>query len=135
MIKEKKCSKCKKIKLIENFQKSKKILDGFFIWCKECRAKYDHDRHVKLREKIINQKKEYRRRINLWYKDYKKNLKCEKCGDTRWYVLTFHHKDKNNKSFDISNGWNRFSKKRIEEEIKKCEVLCANCHMEIHYEE
>jgi hypothetical protein len=30
----------------------------------------------------------------------------------------------------VNQGW---SKERILEEIKKCDVLCANCHFKEHY--
>jgi hypothetical protein len=35
-LKEKKCSKCKEIKLIENFHKSKSSIDGNHTYCKSC---------------------------------------------------------------------------------------------------
>lgn len=60
--------------------------------------------------------------------------KCEICGyDKCLPALDFHHKDKAQKSFSISNGY-RTSKKKEEiiEEIKKCVLLCSNCHHEVH---
>ena len=52
---------------------------------------------------------------------------CSQCGETDPRVLEFHHVG--NKDTEItrlvSGGW---SVKRIQEEINKCKVLCANCH-------
>lgn len=60
-----------------------------------------------------------------------KGSKCNKCKleltDENQSVFEFHHidptlKDKNYKSI---KGW---SWKKIEKELEKCEILCANCH-------
>ena len=63
------------------------------------------------------------------------NIKIEKgcghCGyDENPIALDFHHLDKLLKEKNVSSywrtSWAQF--KKIEHEIKKCEVLCANCH-------
>lgn len=59
--------------------------------------------------------------------------KCEKCGCNAYECLEFHHKtNKTDKLDNLSRmiGNERWSK--IELEIKKCVLLCANCHMELH---
>jgi hypothetical protein len=68
-----------------------------------------------------------------FFKEYKKQLFCEKCGDKRWYVLEFHHLDPTKKDFSIASSAKRFGNIKFMEEIKKCEVLCANCHRELHF--
>lgn len=75
-----------------------------------------------------------RRKIAAWLKDYKKELSCQKCGEDDFRVLDFHHiRDKDREiSNSIQVGW---SKKRILEEMKKCEVLCCKCHRILHWEE
>jgi transcription elongation factor Elf1 len=66
----------------------------------------------------------------------KKKLKCEKCGEGHVATLDFHHKNASEKEkgvgASISNGW---SINRIKKEIKKCIVLCSNCHRKLHYKE
>lgn len=58
--------------------------------------------------------------------------KCEICGESRIYRLCFHHTNLNTKEYQISSikdyRWST-----IEKEIKKCLLLCHNCHSEIHY--
>lgn len=55
--------------------------------------------------------------------------KCVDCGNNDWKVLEFDHIDPNTKSNNVSNFYsNHYSLKRIKEEIKKCELRCANCH-------
>lgn len=58
---------------------------------------------------------------------------CEKCGESRLYLIQFHHIDPSTKSFCI--GANATSKKAnlLEAEVKKCVCLCSNCHDEFHY--
>lgn len=59
--------------------------------------------------------------------------KCKMCGDNNIHHLVFHHIN-NDKEFEISTlKSNRWSK--IKEELKKCELLCDNCHQELHYDE
>jgi len=63
-------------------------------------------------------------------------LACKRCGNSDFRVLDFHHLDKDGKEGSlgkaVSENW---SKKRILQEIAKCEVLCANCHRILHWEE
>lgn len=56
--------------------------------------------------------------------------KCENCGyNTYLGALEFHHKDPTQKDFAINSS---LSWKRIETEVMKCMLLCANCHREEH---
>lgn len=54
---------------------------------------------------------------------------CKKCGEANPVCLEFHHKIREDKYKSISQmvrenyDWNK-----IENEIKKCEILCSNCH-------
>lgn len=58
--------------------------------------------------------------------------KCELCGyDNNYSALQFHHLDPSNKDFAISDAKTR-SLESLREEISKCVVLCANCHLEEH---
>jgi hypothetical protein len=62
-----------------------------------------------------------------------KGSKCIICGyDKCQRALSFHHIDPSSKEFDLStNGLTR-SWEKIQKEIEKCVLVCANCHMEIH---
>lgn len=58
---------------------------------------------------------------------------CKNCGETRFYVLDFHHADPNKKEFDWENIHFK-NEIEIYKEISKCSVLCSNCHRKIHSE-
>lgn len=64
-----------------------------------------------------------------------KGGKCSMCGYSKNYAaLQFHHRDPNNKTFplDIRKCSNtRMSSLLIE--VQKCDLLCANCHLELHH--
>lgn len=60
--------------------------------------------------------------------------KCRTCGIEDKDVLTFHHKNQNSKYDNLSSLWHR-NWNLIQKEIKKCELLCANCHMKLHRKE
>ena len=62
--------------------------------------------------------------------------KCSECGyNKNLAALCFHHiNDDDSKEFglDMRQFSNR-SIETLETELKKCILLCANCHMETHY--
>ena len=57
--------------------------------------------------------------------------KCQICGNVNMHELQFHHTS-DDKEIEISKlRGSRFS--LIEKELKKCILLCRNCHRELHY--
>lgn len=67
--------------------------------------------------------------------NYKKEHGCSKCEEKRHWVLEFHHINPSNKLAGVSNMCNSYGIKKIQEEIDKCILVCANCHRDIHYYE
>ncbi|MCW1887974.1 MAG: HNH endonuclease [Candidatus Moranbacteria bacterium] len=61
-----------------------------------------------------------------------KGGKCTRCGYKRCFdALEFHHID-GRKDFGISQDGLTRSWARIEKELEKCILICANCHREEH---
>ena len=65
--------------------------------------------------------------------------KCKICGlefdGNCTSVFDFHHKNPKKKLFNINNcSLNKYSLAQIYSEVKKCELLCANCHRLIHWD-
>lgn len=59
--------------------------------------------------------------------------KCTRCGYNKCHgaLELHHHADKSSDWTILRNfGWDRILK-----ELKKCILLCANCHREVHWEE
>lgn len=74
----------------------------------------------------------WRKRVKIELVNYKGG-KCEKCGyDKCVEALCFHHKDPNEKDFGI--GGRSYSFEKLKLEVDKCDLLCSNCHIELHTE-
>ena len=60
---------------------------------------------------------------------------CQICGYSKNITaLEFHHLDPSKKLFVLdSRSFSNRSAKAIEDELKKCILVCSNCHQEIHY--
>lgn len=60
---------------------------------------------------------------------------CQICGyNKNIAALCFHHRDPSTKKFEINMGSHHCTWEQIFEESKKCDLLCLNCHAEIHSE-
>ena len=85
---------------------------------------------------FVRKDKERRQRTREFLQAQKVGKACRNCGNTDFRVLDFHHLDPTIKegglSHAVSSNW---SKQRIAQEIAKCELLCANCHRILHWEE
>jgi hypothetical protein len=58
--------------------------------------------------------------------------RCVYCGESDSKVLEFHHvKRKRNSVSKLAAGG--ASPERIQREIDRCEVVCANCHRRLHW--
>src|SRR5437660_651456 len=150
------CNKCNKEKSLEEFYKHPATKDGYDTQCKECtlarmkitsRAyRIKNKERVKLmvkdwvqrnRNKVNesgrrNARKRYYRNKSF-VKNYLSTHPCIDCGETDPVVLQFDHV-RGIKKFNIANSGQKLIK-TIEEEISKCEVRCAHCHLRKHHTE
>ncbi len=86
--------------------------------------------YPKNQKKHIGYVKRLKQTINKYIDNYKSAHNCVMCGFQGSIcpkVLDFHHR--RDKKFDIAS-YSRYvlSIKKIDEEISKCELVCANCH-------
>lgn len=86
-------------------------------------------------EKTKARTKEKRSSMKKEWKAYKATLYCVKCGFDHSAALDFHHEDPSTKleSVNVLLGSGRY--KAAMEEVKKCIVLCSNCHRIHHHDE
>ncbi|MBV9258860.1 MAG: hypothetical protein JO215_12670 [Ktedonobacteraceae bacterium] len=88
------------------------------------------------RQDRLDRSREKKRKIQEWYREYKKTLRCADCGQSHPATLEFHHLDPAQKDFHVSQILHETtSLRRLQEEIAKCVVLCANCHRIRHWNE
>jgi hypothetical protein len=95
--------------------------------CYNCSPPFSSDKHKYEPE----HKSERRRRKEILVKML--GGKCVQCGYNKSLpALSFHHLDTAAKKFDISNGGLMREWDEVVREAKKCELLCLNCHAELH---
>lgn len=117
------CNKCK-LKTEDNslFVKRKDRSSGYRNICKNChrkRGKKYNKKHRKNRREIIREAK---------------NKPCTDCGiKYPYYVMDFDHRE--DKKFSISSAPHKYTIQEILDEIKKCEVVCSNCHRQRTHKE
>lgn len=126
----KQCTLCKEFKDESEFHKDRSTKSGLSPWCKTCRKSRNQTAWVN-RKKELSEKRDKSKAIRT---ELVKSLKtpCAKCGETRLYLIQFHHRDPKVKSFDVPQV-SSHGLKAIKAEAKKCICLCANCHMEFHW--
>lgn len=126
---KKRCSTCHALRPLTHFNVRSSASDGLQARCRECsRAWYlankqTHIANVRVRSKRI--RKDYQERLGVYFSDHP----CVDCGESDVRVLDFDHEDPTLKVEAVCRlvGWS-FAWERIEAEIAKCSVRCANCH-------
>lgn len=104
-------------------------------YCKPCAAAMQKTLYYKsperkaaikaVRDKVRNANKAFLRR-------YKSMCGCLHCKEKDWVVLELHHVDPSTKEQTLS-ALCTYSRVRLKAEIRKCIVLCANCHRREHH--
>jgi len=125
----KKCSSCLEEKPNTEFHKQKRSPDGYNTRCAPCKNNRENDRY---------------HRNKKFVQRYKLFIGCTVCGYSRDpYALELAHLDGEDKWCRSDEGWSHaagkavkyeWSRKKIKNEIRKCKVLCANCHREDTYD-
>lgn len=79
---------------------------------------------------LYKEKNVKRKKMLLDFVNSLKNKPCMDCGrEYPPYVMDFDHRDPKLKINSIARGIrDMWSQKRILSEIKKCDLVCANCH-------
>mgnify|MGYP001589285892 CR=1 FL=1 len=110
------CSKCGVQKGLDCFH-LKKTENRLSSWCKDCFYKLQKTRWIDRKIKAVELL----------------GGKCSICGyDKNLASLNFHHINPTEKEF----GWPKLKEQKWEsivKELKKCSLICANCHCELHH--
>ena len=114
------CTKCGRELPLDQFNWRDKTKGTRRADCKQCHNNYMKIKYQEKREAI---------------QDIKSELKCQKCGYNKCpEALEFHHINPKEKEEIIARMLsNNYSLDKVREEMKKCIVLCANCHREFHF--
>ena len=107
------CTKCGAWLPLTMFSRNRNHADGYKYQCKGCDAKERREARAEAVDLIAN---------------YKLSCGCADCGYAEHAcALDFDHLPEYKKKFTISDELHR-SVRQIQEEMAKCEVVCANCH-------
>ena len=108
----KKCYICQLEKDFLEFNKDSSRKSGLRYGCKACHKEKRNNKKAYLYDFIIQ---------------HFENNPCISCGESNPILLDFDHlKDKKiGISMAVKNQW---SLEKLQDEIDKCQVLCANCH-------
>ena len=77
------------------------------------------------RKRAINAVAEVK--LKAWYRSLK--TKCSLCPEDDPDCLTWHHLDPTTKTWTPGLMVKSLGRERILEELAKCQLLCANCHL------
>jgi hypothetical protein len=80
-------------------------------------------------------KKTFEKRNKDFIQRVKRKSECCKCGlKHKPYLLEFHHLEPNTKYKSVTDlQFNAYGMKLIKDEIRKCVIICRNCHAEFHH--
>lgn len=133
------CAHCHQLKEEEEFAWSNRRLGKRQKHCRDCMSVFNKASYAKKGDK--EKRQIYENRVKrqtdakqfVW--DYLTAHPCVDCGETDPVILQFDHvrgKKKKDVSTMIQDG---YSVEAIKEEIEKCLVRCANCHLRKTHQE
>jgi hypothetical protein len=125
------CTKCKEELSLDMFPIKNNKTGQLNSMCVDCKREYDREYWEKNKDKKGGVKREHANANRIIKRKYiidvlKKSSCCD-CNNSDWRVLEFDHRDRETKSFNIADSTS-YSIDRIQEEIDKCDIVCANCH-------
>jgi hypothetical protein len=141
------CTSCKDTKDISEFNKRARSKDGYNEQCRPCISEWRKNRRLELKAQGITPRndiynKEHKAEKNTWRANKRKQIRdrirglkihkpCADCGGIfPPTCMDFDHRDPSEKEFNICGDATRelYSNEKIDAEIAKCDLVCANCH-------
>lgn len=97
-------------------------------WCPEGKRRYDRERWARRKDQHYAQKKVHREATVAWYRSTKERP-CTDCGVQHHHAaMQWDHLPGTEKVGDPSALAGQGRRGVLESELKKCELVCANCH-------
>lgn len=123
------CSKCKRRRLLNDFNFRNKEARIRCSYCKECGRALTRNHYRNNKRQYLNRNvRSYLKRRELVRQ--MKSRPCADCGvQYPYYVMDFDHREGETKEYEL-NRIDRMTLRAIMRETQKCDVVCANCHRE-----
>ena len=122
------CARCLEWKTRDQFHDSH---TGQFSYCRECRNAYDRA-YYGGRGRLARRARQRARvdEARAWMASVKSGVPCADCGESfPVYVMHWDHLPGFEKVGDVSAMVESRTRAAVLEELKKCELVCANCHV------
>lgn len=105
--------------------------------CKACQKEISRKSYLKHRDRVLKRTKAKKKRYSVqsaaMIDKFLAGKICVICGETDRIVFEFHHRDPAKKKYNVGGMAQRgYAQKTILKEMKKCDILCANCHRRLH---
>lgn len=116
----KQCSRCQRQLPRTDFY-ARRDRSGVTPYCKSCYRDIDQERQRRIKGALVAEA----------------GGKCQRCGYSRCLAaLEFHHRDPNDKDPQLFRTKHRREvvDAATRAELKKCDLVCSNCHRELHDE-
>lgn len=133
------CAGCDTWKSESNFNWKNRLLGRRQAHCKTCQSAWTKQHYRKHPEPYLARAKERNKRIQAelqeYVFEYLTHHPCVDCGESDPLVLAFDHvKGEKHKEISVLLQ-DSVSLSKVQSEIEKCQVRCANCHVRRHARE
>ncbi len=125
------CTKCLRNKKSISF--AKRPNGKATSYCRPCQRIYGHTYYSKNLKSENDRRYRNQKRIRGETQQFVQSLKaspCSDCGESHpYWAMDFDHRDPKEKKFSIGVATTvGVSRKRLLQEIEKCDLVCALCH-------
>ena len=122
------CARCGQSKPAHDFHQSR---TGQFSYCRDCRRAYDRAYYAERgKETRLARMRLWRRAARAWMDELKVGRACADCGEIfPPYVMHWDHLPGHRKIAEISAMVGNRRRDIVLDELAKCELVCANCHV------
>lgn len=118
------CGRCGHELPIECFNRHRK---GLQWWCRACFSAYFRERGDKHRRQSYTARQARQRALRARVLEHLRCHPCVDCGEDDPVVLEFDHVGEKTASISVLLSQSA-TRKAVEAEIARCEVVCVNCH-------
>ena len=122
-----KCNQCQQVKEENCFSKNQKRCKS----CNNTNVKNYYANNPEYQLSLKMRAAESEKKCTEALKNFKLKYGCRFCDEKEPRCLQFHHFNPSEKKFQI-NGNGKRNIQSYKDEISKCEILCANCHIKVH---
>ncbi len=127
------CSICHRRKPLDAFTVRSINADGHTTYCRDCINAANKRRYAARSQQMRERLKVFNKRLKDDKAErvfnYLRAHPCVDCGESDPVVLEFDHRDAASRVLYIAQMIERrYSWAKIQAEIEKCDVRCANCH-------